>query len=70
MKKLFIVIAVFFALALAIDGNAQKAKTVHVKSYTTKKGKHVDSHYRSRPTRHRKYSYINPIIFINKENYA
>ena len=34
-----------------------KPKTVHVRSYTTKKGKYVRSHYRSKPTR-KKTSFI------------
>jgi len=37
-----------------------KAKTVKVKSYKTKKGKHVTAHYRSKPGK--RHSFILPVI--------
>lgn len=72
MKK--ILIAVTFLCCLTAFSNhalaqkkssyktkSAKPKTVRVKSHTTKKGKHVKSHYRSKPTR-KKYSYTVPVI--------
>lgn len=72
MKKLFTVIT-FLCCLIAFSNNADaqrktshksksyKPKTVRVKSYTTKKGKHVRSHYRSKPSR-RKYNYLMPMV--------
>jgi hypothetical protein len=71
MKKLLTIFAVIlFTLTASLKVNAQKSRSVHVKSYTTKKGKHVNSHYRSRPSRHKKYSYARPFGIIGKEQYA
>lgn len=39
---------------------SSKPKTVHVRSYTTKKGKYVRSHYRSKPSK-RRHTYIMPM---------
>lgn len=66
MKKLLI----FFTFLCCLIGSphlisaekkkSYKPKTVHVRSYTTKKGKHVRSHKRSKPT-----TYIIPKVRKN-----
>lgn len=37
----------------ALEAQTKRPKTVHLKSYTTKKGKHVTSYKRSTPRRHK-----------------
>jgi|GEM_PF-4156642 len=74
MKKVFLtlLLAVFticftHSNAIAQKSKSHKPKTVKVKSYTTKKGKTVRSHYRSKPSR-RKTSgvFIHKIpLFVN-----
>jgi hypothetical protein len=56
MRRLvFAVLAIFLLTAAPADakkrsgGGTYRPKTVHVKSYTTKKGVRVDSHKRSTP---------------------
>ncbi len=68
MRKLLVAIilvfGIFFTPFHSFSQNSKsksyKPKTVRVKSYTTKKGKHVKSHYRSKPSK-RKHTYIIPI---------
>lgn len=70
MKKVFLFLLSFFML-LSSDSFAQKsksykAKTVRVKGYTTKKGKYVKPHYRSK-----KSSFILfPELYFHKKRVA
>lgn len=66
MKKLLLLLTLmgFLAFVPSISfaqrksgTKSSKPKAVHVKSYTTKTGKHVKSHYRSKPVK-RKHAYI------------
>jgi hypothetical protein len=58
---LFFASIFFFNTEVAAQKRSSKPKTVKVKSYTTKKGKHVRSHYRSKPKRKSAY-YLIPYI--------
>lgn len=68
MKKIIIVLLMLFAFATLSQSafsqkrKSSKAKTVRVKSYTTKKGKHVKSHYRSKPSKKRRTFIITPML--------
>jgi hypothetical protein len=55
MKSLLVLFVSTLFLLTTLDASAQKRKsykpkTVHVRSYTTKKGKHVRSYKRSKPS--------------------
>lgn len=56
MKKLLIILLSTFLMFPAISSDAKpgKPKTVHVKSYKTKKGKTVKEHKRSKPLKKKK----------------
>lgn len=70
MKKLILIASLFFLFAVIpsisnaqkrVSSGAYRPKTVHVRAYTTKRGTHVRSYYRSRPSR-RGHSFIFPVI--------
>jgi hypothetical protein len=57
MRQLFIGFLLF--IGAVFTGNAafsqsRASKSVHVKSYTTKRGKYVRSYYRSKPSKSKK----------------
>ena len=60
--SLLLFMAILFAPSLCHAQKSYKPKTVHVRSYTTKSGKTVRSHWRSKPTR-RKHSYVMPVMW-------
>jgi hypothetical protein len=66
MKKLLIAftflcfLLTLFQVATAQKRKTYKPKTVHVNSYNTKKGKHVRSYKRSKPSA--KHTYIIPMV--------
>ncbi len=76
MKKILLMV-IAFAIALftfqstsAQSRKGYKPKTVHVKSYRTKSGKQVRSHYRSKPSKRRTASVNFDMYFERKKQLA
>lgn len=68
MKRIVLLLSfLFFVLVFPRVASAQtRAKTVHVRTYTTKKGKTVKAHYRSKPSKH-KTAYLGTMYYKREE---